>query len=186
MQDGEQTVSQLNWINLVNLDAVCWITSAIQKTHWIASYFYSLLNFLSTQLACSTFSFIQAYRKSMELSSIEVQQTAPYMITAILVLLLLLMLLILLQSLLHYVKVIIRGNYIYLKVRHIFINPIINVIHSNYYIMQGNGNLLLKDFHRSRLASILSAKKFTENWSVRGLSIPQLTISKFLSCELLS
>nr|CAH0105574.1 unnamed protein product [Daphnia galeata] len=40
----------------------------------------------------------------MELSSIEVQQTAPYMITAILVLLLFLMLLILLQSLLHYLK----------------------------------------------------------------------------------
>ena len=119
----------------------------------------------------------------MELSSIEVQQTAPYMITAILVLLLFIMLLILLQSLLHYLKVIIRGNYIFMKVRHIFINPIINVIHSNYYIMQGNGHLVLKDFHRSRLASILSAKKFTENWSVRGLSIPQLTISKFLSCE---
>ena len=118
----------------------------------------------------------------MELSSIEVQQTAPYMITAILVLLLFLMLLILLQSLLHYVKVI-RGIYIIEKVRHIFINPIINVIHSNYYIMQENGHLVLKDFHRSRLASILSAKKFTENWSVRGLSIPQLTISKFLSCE---
>ena len=48
----------------------------------------------------------------MELSSIEVQQTAPYMITAILVLLLFLMLLILLQSLLHYLKVI-RGFYIF-------------------------------------------------------------------------
>ena len=120
----------------------------------------------------------------MELSSIEVQQTAPYMITAILVLLLFIMLLILLQSLLHYLKVI-RGIYIFMKVRHIFINPIINVIYCNYYIMKGNGNLVLKDFHRSRLASILSAKKFTENWSVRGLSIPQLT-SKFLSCELLS